>query len=198
VKIALVDPSEIQINIGGKEWSDNMLFKSLKIFLAFGTIFIVLFISFIAFGNGNIENEIINTKLPQYPEAFSIKKGFDPKTHSSYLAYKVKINFPARKVINYYDSQLSALGFFVFNDDGYGVRDWTYFNSSKGKWEKTDKVPARYISTWVDRDRTMRLILMLDYSFDEQDIESKDKDLFIDCRLTKFFDFREIKQKIEE
>ena len=176
----------------------KLLFGIKKIFYVTAFSISILLIPLLVYGNECIEEEILKAKLPQYPESVLIKEGFDHRSCSKYVAYKVRMKFPASQVINYYDTQLSTLGYNVFNEDGYGVREWVNFNNSSGQWEETNQIPARYISTWTDKRKRTRLILVLDYPPEEKSKGSNNGALFVDCKLSKFFDFRSLKKELNK
>ena len=174
----------------------SLLFKSKKIFYVTALCISILLVPLLVYGDNGIEEDILKAELPQYPESVLIKEGFDHKSCSKYVAYKVRLKFPASQVINYYDTQLSKLGYTVFNEDGYGDREWVNFNHSTGEWEETIQPPARYISTWTDNRKRTRLILVLDYPPEEKSKGTNNRVLFVDCRLSKFFDFRSLKKAL--
>ncbi len=131
-------------------------------------------------------------KIPVYPKNENIKKNINkPAKGTKSVAYFVKIQFPAMNVITYYDKNLGELGYKPFFEDGYGKHQWESFNHKSGYWEKTNDVPGRFIATWVDSERQIRIILSMKYMYDGLDKEWRNN-LFVHCTVSKFFDFRDL------
>jgi hypothetical protein len=127
-----------------------------------------------------------NINLPVYSAGFDVSTNMKGSAWDEEVFYKVKINFPAAEVISFYDKAFQARGFLSYAEDGHGTRTWENFNIRTGNWESTSDVPARYIATWVDKEKATRIVLFIRYAYD---YENKDWDriLLINCSKGKFF-----------
>ncbi|MFA5073210.1 MAG: hypothetical protein WC539_04870 [Nitrospirota bacterium] len=151
------------------------------------TSLIGLFIIFIGFANGE-RNKPLNNNLPIYSTGFNVSSNMKESAWEEELFYKVKISFPAAEVTSFYDKEFLARGFIPYSEDGYGTRIWENFNSNTGSWDATSKPPARYIATWTDKEKTVRIVLFIRYEYDNQDKEWN-KTLLVNCSRDKFFKF---------
>lgn len=127
----------------------------------------------------------VNTSLPVYPTGFDVSANMKPSAWDEEVFYKVKANFPAAEVTFFYDKEFQARGFIPYAEDGYGKRRWENFDQRTGEWDSTSRVPARYIATWVDKEKTVRIVLFLRYKYDYQN-KDWDKILLVNCGKGKF------------
>ncbi len=136
-------------------------------------------------------------EIPIYPDAYDIKKYVNNPIGSKSVFYKVNTKFPASEIISFYNKQFRKMELIPYFEDGYGIRKWENFNPKTGKWEKTSSVPARFIATWTDKKKTLRVVLLLRYKYNAKDKEW-DKKLFVNCTIYKFFDFRKIQKLLKK
>ena len=130
----------------------------------------------------------VNINLPVYPTGFEVSTNMKQSAWDEEVFYKVKANFPATEVILYYDKEFQTRGFIPYAEDGYGKRRWENFVPRTGEWASTSGVPARYIATWVDKERALRIVLFLRYRYDYQN-KDWDKILLVSCCKGKFTRF---------
>jgi hypothetical protein len=136
--------------------------------------------------------------LPILTKALYVERGFSKKLNAKYLIYKLDRSFPAMDVIEFYNEKFKDEHLIRFSEDGHGVGQWVDLNPTTGKWEKTDKPPARYIATWVDIEKKIRIVLSLRYKYDGADAEKGKKTLIIDLKATNFFDLRKLENQIKK
>jgi len=149
---------------------------------------------FILSKRGKTSDLFNDIDLPVYPQGYLVIEGFEEAISSRYLVYRVKIAFPASGTRKFYNENFKKIKFSPFSEDGYGLRRWEDFNYKSGEWEKTEKVPAKYIATWVDKAKEKRITLVLEYRYEGGDDTEWKNILLVDCKVSPFFDFREIKK----
>ncbi len=162
------------------------LFKKINIWLCF-----IIVIILISCKNNSIEKET----LPFTEGAYEISQGYSDKFKADYLNYKINTEFPAKKIIKFYSDHFKKVGFIPYSEDGYGKSKWENFNYSSAVWESTKHPPARYISTWIDPEKKVRIILIMIFKKEgEKTLQnnSNSSQLFIDLKRTTFFDSRKI------
>ena len=130
-------------------------------------------------------------EIPVYKTGYDVKKGINKKFKSKYTFYKINSKFPAKEVIEFYHTNFKRMGFIQYSEDGYGKGRWENFDSNSGQWEPTNSMPARYIATWIDNDKKIRIVVLLRYKSDQIDDEGKNL-LFVDCKVVDFFDSRKM------
>lgn len=130
----------------------------------------------------------VNSNLPVYAAGFDVSTNMKRSAWDEEVFYKVKINFPATEVISFYDKEFQARGFIPYAEDGYGKKRWENYNPRSGEWESTSGVAGRYIATWVDKGKAVRIVLYLRYRYDYQNKEW-DRTLFVNCSKGKFVRF---------
>jgi hypothetical protein len=136
--------------------------------------------------------------LPILPEALDVERGFSKKLNAKYLVYRLNRRFPAMDVIDFYNEKFKDAHLIRYSEDGHGIGQWVDFNPTTGKWENTDKPPARYIATWVDIEKENRIVLGLRYKYDGADAAKGKKTLIVDLKATNFFDLRELENQIKK
>ena len=147
--------------------------------------FLVLFFT----ANGICIN-IDNIEFPVVDGGYKVNRGHNDSINAKTLNYKVDILFPATEVVEFYDNKLKKQGLVPYEGDGYGSRQWENFNSSKGSWQQTNNVPARYISSWVDKNKSIRVILILRYKYYNYEHKNWENTLLVDIKAVPYFKFR--------
>jgi len=137
-------------------------------------------------------NALSKITIPIYEKAYSITDTTSKTAGGTSVFYKVGLPFPGVEVISFYNKVFQEQGYLPFSEDEYGNRRWENLNPSTGNWEKTDHVPARYIATWVDRNRTTRIVLFIRYKYDYND-KAWEKTLLVNCSKEKYFTMNENK-----
>jgi hypothetical protein len=169
------------------------LLKSNSIFL----IIIFVVASYLLLGAKEKKNPLPNIEIPIYMNAYEINKYVNNQIGRKEIFYKINIKFPAREVILFYENKFRKMGFFPYSEDGYGNRRWENFNLKTGNWESTTQIPARYIATWVDTKRKIRIVLFLRYEYDATNRDWKNK-LLVNCSVQEFFEFKDMDTFNEE
>jgi len=152
------------------------------------------FISFLiiiscSFSSGNGETEPFpDIKIPIHPNAFDVVKYSNEPKGTKSIYYKINIEFPAQDVILFYEEQLKRMEFIEYSEDSYGTRRWENFNAKTGNWEIVSTIPARYIATWIDKEKKIRIVLFMRYKFDALS-ENWGNRLLVNFSVSNFFDF---------
>jgi len=171
--------------------------KRKKPFIIVTSILLFIFLCCIPFW-GNSSEIFADLEMPVYPKGYSAVKGFEESINSKYLVYKVNMVFPPSDVILFYDKVFNNMNFRIYKEDGYGLRRWEDFNHSTGLWEETDTIPAKYIATWVDEKKEKRITLILEYRYQGDNHSGWENILLIDCKVSPFFDFRELREMLKD
>lgn len=139
-------------------------------------------------------NSISDFELPTYYKCKDVKNIYEKNINRKLAYCKVESAFPASEVVGFYHSKFEAMNLTLYSADGYGVGKWEIFNEKSGEWEPNDSTPGRYISTWVDKNKTIRVVLSMRYQFNYRDKEWAKK-LCINLSVQPFFNFNEIESK---
>ena len=134
-----------------------------------------------------------NIILPVHPNAISPKSlNNKPVEGAKAVAYYVSIQFPASTIIEFYNRELSSMGYMPFNaaNESRPLRKWSSFNSQSGKFEETEKPPGGYVAHWVDNSRETWIWLMISYQYDGTD-PSWDNTAFVSCNMAKYSAYEE-------
>ncbi len=132
------------------------------------------------------DNKKNDIDLPCFQNAYDINQGYSEELKVKYLGFKLKMSFPASQVIDFYKTHFKNLGYISYSKDGYGKSEWEKFNDKTGAWEGSEEPPSRYISTWVDKNKKIRIVLVLLYKTSS----SKQKDILqIELKAFDYFDF---------
>ncbi len=157
------------------------LFKKISIGLCF-----IIIITLISCKNNSIKKEA----FPFIEGAYEINQGYSDKFKADYLNYNINTEFPAMEIIQFYNAHFKKVGFIPYSEDGYGKSIWENYNYSSGIWEPTKHPPARYISTWIDTEKKVRIVFVLIF-------KKNSKQLLVDLKKTTFFDSRKIPVPLE-
>ncbi len=131
------------------------------------------------------------TNLPVYPNAYEIKHYTDDTFGVVGVFCKVKVDYPALKVIEFYENFASSDDYLPYPDDGYAMHRWEQFNPKTAEWDESQGVPARYIGSWTDSQKTKRIVLTIRCGYDVSNKNGKSV-LWVDYKEMPFFDIREI------
>ncbi len=104
-----------------------------------------------------------------YPNAKNIK----PILYKTLLfcnkevQYNIRMKFPPKKIIEYYDKELEKRGYKIYIEKPYrdNIRRWIFASRSID----SDKHSARYYSYWTDKEKSVRVCLSLIYYWDSDD-----------------------------
>lgn len=138
-------------------------------------------------------NSITDFELPTYNKCKNVKNIYEKNINRKLVYCEVESAFPASEVVGFYHSKFKAMNLTLYSADGYGVGKWEIFNEKSGEWEPNESKPGRYIATWVDKNKTIRVIVSMRYQFNYQDKEWAKK-LYINLSVQPFFSFNEIEQ----
>ena len=61
------------------------------------------------------------------------------------------------------------MGYHLFAGDGYGLRRWELYDEKTGEWLENNKIPGRYIATWVNSAKSLRIVLSMKYKYNYKD-----------------------------
>jgi len=160
--------------------------RSKRILLTFAGLFLMLCAC--DRPNSAPSTPIEASELPVYKDAVKIKHHADDELERVSVSYQLITPFPAREVIEFYEAAFKEKGYEPFSEDGLSPMRWEVFNSKTGDYDPAHKSPARWIGSWVDDERSLRIILALVYREDGRDKEW-DETLLVDCSRQKFFKF---------
>jgi len=154
---------------------------------------LVLSVLYYVFTERGRKDQFRGVPLPIYPKAdiHSIRQGFDNSIGCKYVSYKVSIRFPAIEVVEFYNDSFDRLKFTKYSEDGSGNKGWEEFNPQSGRWEPTVSFPGRFLGSWVDEQKSKRVLLDLTYRYDARNPQWKER-LFVECKVCPFFDLRHI------
>ena len=137
-------------------------------------------------------------QLPIYPSAINPNKAIDsPVKGAKSVVYDVAMDFPAKELTDFYDKELSKIGFFPLPEEGIGTFKCEDFYSKSGNWEETTKVPARYTATWVNKEKTQRIWLLIAYG-PRRNIKNWENTPMVSCNMAKYFDMDMAKKQLDK
>lgn len=136
-----------------------------KIFTCIISLIFILCPNLVLSGNKELFPEL---PFLIYNDAYSIEKDVDTAIPKKAVSYKIKIPFPAREVIDFYDKELKAIHFTKYITV-LAKADWESFNTKNGEWERVHTAPAKYTSWWVDKNKKTLIILILFYKYNALD-----------------------------
>lgn len=139
-------------------------------------------------------NSISEFEFPTYNKCKNAKIIFENKFNRKLAYCEIESAYPAMEVVKFYHSKFKGMNLTLYSADGYGVGKWEIFNEKSGEWEPNDSTPGRYISTWVDKNKTIRVVLSMRYEFSYRDKEWTKK-LYSNLSVQPFFNLNEIESK---
>ncbi len=131
--------------------------------------------------------------LPVYSSAISITRMNDrPTKGAKAVAYNVTAEFPASKIIEFYNNELASMGYLPLNAEFQSrpLRKWSVFNSRSGEFEETKKPSGRYIAHWVDRSKKTWIWLAISYEYDGTN-PSWETTAIVSCNMAKYSAYEE-------
>lgn len=128
-------------------------------------LYVFIIMSVIACNSGKVEENLDSTKKAEliiYPGASNIKYKnlFDGKLFG--VLYDVKIRYPAKEIIDFYEREMSKKGYKPFNDKNHSERNWSYYQDATIKGSPD---VASYVYTWSDTQQTKIITLILKYFY---------------------------------
>jgi hypothetical protein len=150
--------------------------------------YMLIFLAFLIYGCSS--DPFPSIDLPVYQNSISIHHEVNkPANGVKSVFYHNNISFPANELIAFYDKKFGNSGYVLYSEDGYGMRRWENYNPESGEWEPTSQAPCRYISTWTDGSKKVRVILSMRYEYNPNR-KNGNADLFVSCTVSPFFDFK--------
>lgn len=104
--------------------------------------------------------EISGFKIPVVTNAYDIRETLNKPPGTKSVFFKAKIKYPSLEVLSFYDKNFKSMGFEPFAADNYGDRQWHSFIDATRPGKP---IVDQLIATWVDKDKTMRIIIGLRY-----------------------------------
>ena len=112
---------------------------------------------------GERNSKIISkTLIPIYPGAINVKHYSLKNGLIKGVSYKVKLPYPSKDVLDFYDKEMSKRGYKPFVEEYYKYvdRKWQFLEDVT----KKDKLyVSQLIADWVDSNRKRRVVLVLRY-----------------------------------
>jgi hypothetical protein len=102
-----------------------------------------------------------------YPQSYDFKagQGFPDKPYADvhYVKYKVRLSFPSKEVLHFYDDKLKAMGWVPFVEPNYPKfcnREWGQIIDGT-----VEGIPIvhRLCAQWVSKDKTSMFLLVISY-----------------------------------
>jgi hypothetical protein len=131
--------------------------------------------------------------LPVHPEAIGVNRMNDrPAKGAKAVAYHVSVEFPASKIIEFYNRELASMGYAPFNDTSSSRPSglWSSFNNRSGKYDETTKPPGRYIAHWVDSAKSNLIWLGISYRYNGLDPTWKNTAM-VSCNMAKYSAYKD-------
>ena len=115
-----------------------------------------------------------------------------PAKGAKAVAYHVSVQFPASKIIEFYNHELTAMAYVPFNDTSSSRPSglWSSFNNRSGEFEETTKPPGRYIAHWVDNAKQTWIWLVISYKYNGAD-PSWTTTAIVSCNMAKYSAYEE-------
>ncbi|MDY7031149.1 MAG: hypothetical protein SVY10_04465, partial [Thermodesulfobacteriota bacterium] len=155
---------------------------------------IVLLIIFFVGGLASCEADPFpRILLPVHPDAISTKRINDkPVKGAKAVVYNVSVQFPATKIIEFYNRELVSMGYVPLNAtiESRPLGIWSSINNRTGKFEEVKKAPGLYIAHWVDNSKETWIWLVISYKFDGAD-PSWDNTAIVSCNIAKYSTYEE-------
>jgi len=113
------------------------------------------------------ESSVIGLRYP---------KSYDAKTYQSItenvrnVRYRVRLSFPSRAVLDFYDDRLKHMGWVPFIQPAYRNREWGHFID--GTVQGTPLV-HQLLATWMNKDKSRMILLALTYYSTKYNIKEK-------------------------
>ncbi len=131
--------------------------------------------------------------LPVHPDAISTKRMNDrPAKGGKAVAYHVFVQFPASKIIEFYNRELAAMGYVPFNDTSSSRPSglWSIFDNRSGEFEEATKPPGRYIAHWADNAKETWIWVAISYEYDGIN-PSWNTMAIVSCNMAKYSAYEE-------
>jgi len=130
--------------------------------------------------------------LPVFSDAFQIYHVINRPVGAKSVQYKIKIRWPAKQLIDFYNSEFYKMGLSKYSKDNYGGGEWGHFidGTQKGNPEIN-----QYLETWVDKNHSIRILLSLRYNRTKNG--PWPKEVSVACQVTKFYDFTKLNEFFE-
>ena len=126
--------------------------------------------------------------LPVHPDAIGVNTMNDrPAKGAKAVAYLVSVEFPASKIIEFYNCELTSMGYAPFNDTSSSRPSglWSSFNNRSGEYDETTEPPGRYIAHWVDSAKSTWIWLVISYKYNRLDPTWKNTAM-VSCNIAKY------------
>ena len=140
------------------------------------------------------------TELPLLQKAFEVKH-FNDRTAkgAKSLIYKITTPFPAEEVTTFIDHDMQNKGFkrYPMPYDAVQSFSWVTFSPKTGNWEKTDKVPARYVASWTNENRNEIAWVVIEYA-PYSKVENWQGTAQVSCQIANFTDFKRDTKALEK
>jgi uncharacterized membrane protein YfhO len=127
-------------------------------------------------------------QLPVYKEAKNVKYFSSNNNMSKEANYNVKISYPAKDIINFYNEEMSKLGYQPFVEEyyKYADRNWRHYIDGT---VKGDPEVSQYNSDWTDEKHIKRATLLLKiytYKNKSPNVDDFQEDLKVDFQVGPF------------
>ncbi|MDY6880226.1 MAG: hypothetical protein SV686_08275 [Thermodesulfobacteriota bacterium] len=163
-------------------------------------VYVLMVVGLIAFTSCSKEQKRSFTELPVYPEAINAQYFNDHVAKGvASLTYKVKIPFPASETINFIEHNVTAKDFIRYNISFMALPGfkWSNFNPKSGEWEETNKIPARYSTSWVSESKNEIIWIVVDYS-SANETEDWQNTAHVSIQIASFSQFKKEMEAIRQ
>lgn len=131
--------------------------------------------------------------LPVFTDAFQVHHVINRPEGAKSVQYKVKIKWPAQELINFYNSEFDKMGLSKYSKDNYGGGGWEHFIDGT---QKGSLGSNRYFETWVDKNHSIRILIVFDYRGTKS--VSEVAEVSVLCQINKFYDFTRLNEFYEK
>lgn len=151
--------------------------------MRFKKVLILVVVSLIMSGCSK-EKEVLVT-VPIFPDSYSVEHFNSAKNKREEVSFKVDIEFPSSKLIDFYENHFESIGYQKYNDDGLANQTWENIDHKTGEWVVVNEPPARLIYSWVNNAENKRAVLGLKYKYDGEN-NNWNKVLLVNCFVQNF------------
>ena len=155
---------------------------------------ILALLAFIVLGLASCDSDPFpGVLLPVHPDAKGVSRMNDrPAKGAKAVAYRVTVEFPASKIIDFYNRELKSMGYAPFNDTSSSRPSgkWSSFNNRSGEFDETTNPPGKYIAHWVNSANGTWIWFVISYKYNGLDPTWKISPL-ISCNMAKYSAYEE-------
>jgi hypothetical protein len=105
-----------------------------------------------------------------YPKSYDVHKYKSSTNDILNVTYKVKLLYPSKDVLSYYDNKLNDIGWLSFVQPAFRDREWHSFIDET---QRGAPLVHQLLATWVNRDKKRMIVLGLKYYSTKLNVKEK-------------------------